>query len=66
MNRRIRNRTYGGVGGRQGKPCLLPDFGIPVFPSVKAKASGKPGPWLGYACARTTPGFPALTEFPPF
>ena len=25
MNRRIRNRMYGGVGGRQGKPCLLPD-----------------------------------------
>ena len=26
MNRRIRNRTYGGVGGWQGKPCLLPDL----------------------------------------
>src|ERR1039457_2186558 len=25
MNRRMRNRTSGGVGGRQGCPCLLPD-----------------------------------------
>ncbi|MGC1455676.1 MAG: hypothetical protein WA946_10870, partial [Nitrospirota bacterium] len=25
MNRRIRNRTYGGVGGRRGRPRLLPD-----------------------------------------
>ena len=25
MNRRIRNRTYGGVGGRRSKVCLLPD-----------------------------------------
>ncbi|MDZ7843048.1 MAG: hypothetical protein U5R46_19855 [Gammaproteobacteria bacterium] len=25
MNRRIRNRTYGGVGGRRGQPRLLPD-----------------------------------------
>ena len=24
-NRRIRNRTYGGVGGRGGQPPLLPD-----------------------------------------
>lgn len=24
-NRRIRNRTYGGVGGRRGRPRLLPD-----------------------------------------
>ncbi len=30
MNRRIRNRTYGGVGGRQGQPCLLPDV-YPLF-----------------------------------
>jgi len=27
LNRRIRNRTYGGVGGRRGWPRLLPDFG---------------------------------------
>ena len=25
MNRRIRIRTYGGVGGRLGQPGLLPD-----------------------------------------
>src|SRR5690606_20640414 len=25
LNRRIRNRTYGGVGGRRGQPRLLPD-----------------------------------------
>ena len=25
MNRRVRNRTHGGVGGRRGQPCLLPD-----------------------------------------
>ena len=26
MNRRMRNRTYGGVGGRWGQPHLLPDL----------------------------------------
>ena len=26
MNRHIWNRTYSGVGGWQGKPCLLPDY----------------------------------------
>ena len=26
MNRRIRNRSYGGVGGRRGRPRLLPDW----------------------------------------
>ena len=26
MNRSIWNRTYGGVGGRQGKPGLLTDL----------------------------------------
>lgn len=38
------------------------------FPSVKAKASKNPGPWLGRfaPCARTTPGFLTLTDFPPF
>jgi hypothetical protein len=25
MNRRMRNRTSGGVGGRRGQPRLLPD-----------------------------------------
>jgi hypothetical protein len=25
MNRRIRNRMCGGVGGRRGRPLLLPD-----------------------------------------
>ena len=25
MNRRVRNRTHGGVGGRRGQPRLLPD-----------------------------------------
>ncbi|MFT5208824.1 MAG: hypothetical protein ACI9CE_000539 [Flavobacterium sp.] len=25
MNRRIRNRMYGGVGGRERQLCLLPD-----------------------------------------
>ena len=28
MNRRIRNRTYGGVGGRRTQVRLLPD-GVP-------------------------------------
>lgn len=28
MNRRIRNRSYGGVGGRRGRPRLLPDYAI--------------------------------------
>ena len=28
MNRRIRNRMYGGVGGRRAKAFLLPDYGI--------------------------------------
>src|SRR6266581_8747522 len=27
MNRRMRNRTYGGVGGRPGRPGPLPDIG---------------------------------------
>ncbi len=26
MNRRIRNRTYGGVGGRRAQALLLPDL----------------------------------------
>ena len=26
MNRRMRNRMSGGVGGRRGRPCLLPDM----------------------------------------
>ncbi|MDP2883396.1 MAG: FlgD immunoglobulin-like domain containing protein [Ignavibacteria bacterium] len=30
MNRRIRNRTYGGVGGRRGQPRLLPDTERPI------------------------------------
>ena len=30
MNRRIRNRTYGGVGGRRAQARLLPDRGSPV------------------------------------
>ena len=25
LNRRVRNRTHGGVGGRRGRPRLLPD-----------------------------------------
>jgi hypothetical protein len=29
MNRRMRNRTSGGVGGRRGKPRLLPDHSSP-------------------------------------
>jgi hypothetical protein len=28
MNRRIRNRTYGGVGGRRARALLLPDAGV--------------------------------------
>jgi len=28
MNRRIRNRMYGGVGGRRAKAFLLPDYGF--------------------------------------
>ena len=30
-NRRIRNRTYGGVGGRRGRPRLLPDSASPNY-----------------------------------
>ncbi len=26
MNRRVRNRTHGGVGGRREQPRLLPDL----------------------------------------
>jgi hypothetical protein len=26
MNRRVRTRTHGGVGGREGRPSLPPDF----------------------------------------
>ena len=26
VNRRVRNRTHGGVGGRRGQPRLLPDY----------------------------------------
>jgi hypothetical protein len=28
MNRRIRNRTYGGVGGRRARALLLPDLSM--------------------------------------
>lgn len=28
LNRRIRNRSYGGVGGRRGRPRLLPDWSM--------------------------------------
>jgi len=28
VNRRVRNRTHGGVGGRRGQPRLLPDWTI--------------------------------------
>jgi hypothetical protein len=38
MNRRIRNRTYGGVGGRRVRALLLPDliFESPtVIPTVE-------------------------------
>ena len=35
MNRRMRNRTYGGVGGRRGQPLLLPDA-IRVSPELAA------------------------------
>jgi hypothetical protein len=31
-NRRIGNRTYGGVGGRRGQPRMLPDF---INPEVR-------------------------------
>ena len=27
LNRRVRNRTHGGVGGREGRLSLLPDAG---------------------------------------
>jgi len=32
MNRRIRNRSYGGVGGRRGRPRLLPDSAASPLP----------------------------------
>ena len=31
MNRRMRNRTSGGVGGRRGQPRLLPDCAVEPF-----------------------------------
>ena len=31
MNRRMRNRTSGGVGGRRGQPRLLPDLVADLF-----------------------------------
>ena len=31
MNRRMRNRTYGGVGGRRGQPLLLPDHNSLIY-----------------------------------
>src|ERR1041384_5554073 len=32
MNRRIRNRTYGGVGGREPRGSLLPDYYLNGLP----------------------------------
>jgi hypothetical protein len=26
VNRRVRSRTHGGVGGREGRPSLLPNY----------------------------------------
>ena len=31
MNRRVRTRTHGGVGGREGQLSLPPDDGNPTF-----------------------------------
>jgi hypothetical protein len=36
MNRRMRNRKSGGVGGRRGKPRLLPDPFF-IFPAIKLR-----------------------------
>ena len=59
MNRRIRNRTYGGVGGRRGQPRLLPD--PPVLLGEKAPAGRfrEPSPGLGEGRVRhDRPGMP--------
>lgn len=36
VNRRVRNRSHGGVGGRRGRPRLLPDWSL--FPQFNAVA----------------------------
>lgn len=42
MNRRMRNRTSGGVGGRQGRPYLLPDS----LSSTKKTRPDETGLWV--------------------
>jgi len=32
MNRRVRTRTHGGVGGREGRPSLPPDLTPEPYP----------------------------------
>jgi len=34
MNRRVRTRTHGGVGGREGRPSLPPDAKLGSFSSL--------------------------------
>ncbi len=40
MNRRIRNRTYGGVGGRRAQARLLPDAASDWHTNFAAEDSG--------------------------
>src|SRR2546429_288579 len=40
MNRRIRNRTYGGVGGRRRWLRLLPDFVCRSRATIRPRANG--------------------------
>jgi hypothetical protein len=34
MNRRVRSRTHGGVGGREGRPSLPPDIHFLVLHDI--------------------------------
>lgn len=46
-NRRMRNRTYGGVGGRPGQPDPLPDYLCDSFRvSLALPGSVFDGVWL--------------------
>jgi hypothetical protein len=42
MNRRVRTRTHGGVGGRKGQPFLPPDPRFAVSPRLYAVLSEIP------------------------
>src|ERR1035441_10810831 len=58
MNRRMPNGTSGGVGGRQGGPCLLPDL-IAKVPTIgRGNQALNPG---GAGGGKAPPPAPAPT-----